>query len=407
MSLLPELAAADADAAWSINGQRDAATVLRRAVVRSEVGHAWAFVGPAGVGQETAARVLAAALNCPVARAPDVAPCGTCETCDRCRRGAYPAYWEFAPTGAQHRVDEVRGQWLRTAALTTTEGRVKVLRIIDADRMNEPAANAFLKALEEPPPGTVWILDLADPDELPDTVLSRCRVLRFRTWGEAELAAEAERLGLAPGADRDLAVRAALGSPATLARLATPCVRDKEGKVRAPSGLDDLRDHREIIRRLRADGPRHALVAARALDDEVKRRTAELKQHGRKEVSAIARLYGDAAPRGILKQVEERAARKERGARTAVAQAALDDLLGWLRDCLLVAGGGDATVHALHRDDAAGLADDAAALGATRLLTAVDLVLATRDSLELNVQQGLALEALLLELSAVVLAPAG
>lgn len=369
---------------WDLPGQARAAAVLRGACARGEVSHAWAFTGPSGVGQERAARTLAAALSCPDARDGD--PCGVCSTCDRCARGAYPAAWEFAPTGTVHRVVEVRDAWIPIASRTAAEGRWKVLRIIDADRMNEPAANAFLKMLEEPPDHTVWVLDLADPDELPDTVLSRCRTVRFVGWGPQELDREARRLDLDDDADRALAVRAALGSPVGLARLA------------APGGLDDLRRHREIPRRLRADGPGHALVAARALDDEAKRRTAALKAEGKAELETLAERYSDAVPRPVVKQLEEHAARREREARLSTLQAALDDLVGWYRDCLLVAAGGDPR-HALSCDDAAGLAADADAIGPAVLLRSVDLVLATRTDLELNLQQGLALEALFLDLA--------
>lgn len=366
-------------------GQPRAVAVLRAAAERGEVSHAWALLGPAGVGQELAARALAAALNCLHGR--DGTSCGACSTCDRCLRGAYPAYWEFAPTGSVHRVAEVRDQWLRAASRTVSEGRWKVLRVIDADRMNEAAANAFLKALEEPPPGTVWVLDVTDPEELPDTVLSRCRSLRFLPWGPAELDAEAWRLGLADSDERALAVRASLGSPGALRRLA------------APGGLADLRAHRDIPRRLREGGPGYALVVARQLDDEVKRRTAALKAEGKVELDTLAEIYGGQPPRAVVKQVTDRHARRERDARTTVVQAALDDLVAWYRDCLLVCAGGD-PAEAINLDAAEALRSDAAALGPATTLRATDLVLAVRDELELNLQQALALESLFLDLAA-------
>ncbi|HUH08196.1 MAG TPA: hypothetical protein VML96_10380, partial [Egibacteraceae bacterium] len=180
---------------WAIPGQLRATQALRSAFERGEVSHAWAFVGPPGVGQQQAARTLAAALNC----AEPLPPCGECSSCDRCARGAHPAYWEFAPVGAAHRVADVRDQWLPIAFRTAVDAAWKVLRIIDADRLNESAANAFLQGLEEPPARTVWILEMADPDELPDTILSRCRLVRFSAWGPSELDAEAARLKLEPG----------------------------------------------------------------------------------------------------------------------------------------------------------------------------------------------------------------
>lgn len=373
---------------WASARQPRAAEVLRTAVSREQVPHAWAFTGPAGVGQEQAARALVAALNCPRTR--DGRPCGTCDVCVRCARGAYPALFEFAPTGREHRVADVRREWLHAASHSAAEGAWKVLRVAEADRMNEAAANAFLKGLEEPPARTVWILDVADPEELPDTILSRCRAVGFAPWGPAELDAEARRLGLDDEAERALAVRAALGLPARLRRLA------------AEGGLDDLRAHRAVLSRLRVDGPGHSLVAARAIDEEVKRRTAALKEQGKAEKAALADLYGEQVPRGVARQLDDRLVRQEREVRTTVVQAALDDLLSWLRDALLVAGGGD-PAEAIHADAAAELGADAGALGTDGLLRACDLVAATRESMEVNVQQGLALEALFLDLSTLAL----
>ncbi len=104
-----------------------------------------------------------------------------------------------------------------------------------------------------------------------------------------------------------------------------------------------------------------------------------------------------------MKQVEERAARRERESRLATVQAALDDLVGWYRDCLLVGAGGD-PAQALSADDADALRADAAALPPAVVLAAIDRVLATREDLELNLQQALSLEALFLDLAALALA---
>jgi hypothetical protein len=140
------------------------------------------------------------------------------------------------------------------------------------------------------------------------------------------------------------------------------------------------------------------------LDEEAKRRAAVLKAAGRAELDALAELYGDGLPRGVAKQVEDRSARRERESRLATVQAALDDLVGWYRDCLLVGAGGDPSA-ALHADDADALRADAAALPAAVVLRSIDLVLAARTDLELNLSQGLALEALFLELATIGRAP--
>lgn len=383
---------------WDVPGQDRATAIMRGAVARGEVAHAWAIVGPAGVGQGDAARTLAAALNCTAPERSAGDPCGVCHVCERCARGVYPSYMEFAPVGREHRVADVREQWLHVASRSVVEGAWKVLRIIDADRMNDAAANAFLKALEEPAPGTVWLLEVADPDELPDTVLSRCRQVRFAALRPDELADEAARLGL-EGSDARLASHAALGLPERLKRLA------REG------ALDDYRAHREVVMRLRTEGPGHALVAAYRVWQEIERHVKVIEAEDEEEKEALAAAYGDEPPQSVVKQLSDRAGRRKREARVAVAQAALDDLALWLRDALLVAVGGE-PADAVNADAPEMLRADAAALGPARLLRAVDRVLATREELELNVQTVLALEACFLELSALALgepvsAPAG
>lgn len=372
---------------WQIPGQPHAASVLHDAVQHDQVGHAWAVVGPSGVGQEQLARSLAAALNCEV----EVTGCGTCSSCARSLRGAHPAYWEFVPVGAAHRVGEVRDSWTQVASRTAAEGRYKVLRVVDADRMNDAAANAFLKMLEEPPPRTVWVIELADPEELPDTIASRCREVRVSPWDRETMAALATTAPSVTDRDRALAVRAAMGSPDRLRALLTA------------RGLEDLRRHRSIPRELRDRGPAFALVAAAELDDEMKRAVAGVRDDARRERDQLAEFYGDAPPRDVLRQVEQRSTRREREARTVVAQTALDDLAGWYRDVLLVRTGGD-PADALHADDAEGLRADAAALSERALLASIDTLFVRREELELNVAMTLAVESLLLDLWSVAAA---
>jgi len=366
---------------WQVPGQAHAADVLHDAVERGQVGHAWAVVGPSGVGQEQLARSLAAALNCEV----EPTGCGVCSSCVRSLRGAHPAYWEFVPVGAAHRVGEVRDSWTQVASRTAPEGRYKVLRVVDADRMNDAAANAFLKVLEEPPPRTVWVIELADPEELPDTIVSRCREVRVSPWDRDTMAELASAGSSASQRDRDLAVRAAMGSPDRLRALVTP------------QGLEDLRLHRSIPRELRDRGPGFALVAAAELDNEMKRAVAGVRDDARREREQLSELYGDAPPRDVLRQVEQRSTRREREAKTVVAQTALDDLAAWYRDVLLVRTGGD-PAEAVHADDADGLRADAEALSEQALLASIDTLFVRREELELNVALTLAVESLLLDL---------
>lgn len=369
---------------WDLPGQQRAAELLHAAAAARSVSHAWAFVGPHGVGQERAGRALAAALNCPR----EAGGCGECDTCRRCLRGAHPALSEFSPSGSQHRVADVRERWLPVAAHSVVEGDWKVLHVAEAERMNDAAANAFLKALEEPPERTVWLLDVSDPDDLPDTILSRCRTVRFGPWALEPLREAAGRLGLM-GQDRELAARLAQGSPRALARF-------------VDGGLEDVRRHRRLFRRLATEGQGVALLAAREIDDELKRRAAARKAAGKAELDGLAELYADVVPRAVVKQVEERLTREERETRAESLRGAVDDLRTWCRDALLLATGGDPAL-VFHLDAEDDLRADADALGPAKLLLAADLLGRAREDLELNLQQGLALEALFLELAALAL----
>jgi DNA polymerase-3 subunit delta' len=363
---------------WDIPAQPRAAEVLSGAVARDDIGHAWAFLGPPDVGQQQAARAFAAAAN---------GVAGDAVQAGRFMRGAHPAYREFVPVGAFHRKDDVHGLWLEAANSTVKEGRVKVLRIVAADRMNDNAANAFLKALEEPPPGTVWILDLADPADLPDTILSRCRVLTFRPWTAAQLADLAVQLGLR-GTDADLAVRAAMGSPSTLRRLADP------------RALADYRDHRSWLVRIRGEGPGFALRASRALKDEIARRVKAIETEGDAELTRLAELYGDEPPKVVVKELEERTKRLARAEQTTTVQQALDDLVGWCRDALLVGGGGGvaggASDAVRNVDDLDDLREQAAAIPPAALFEICDAAQVVREAVEVNVRWDLAVEAFLL-----------
>ncbi len=358
---------------WDIPAQQRAAEVLAGAVERDDIGHAWAFVGPPDVGQQQAARAFAAAAN---GALDDPTLTG------RFMRAAHPAYREFMPTGVAYRKEEVHGQWLEAANSTIKEGRVKVLRITQADRMNDNAANAFLKTLEEPPPGTVWILDLSDPSEVPDTILSRCRVVGFAPWTATQLQGLAGELGLT-GADGALAARACMGSPTTLRRLATA------------HALEDYRLHRSWLMRVRDDGPGFALRASKALKDEIARRVKAIEIEGLNTMDQLTQLYGDTPPKVVTKEVEERYKRLARAEQTATIQQALDDLVSWCRDAIVVGGGGghDAVRNV---DAVEALQEQADTVSAGALLDICDQALQTREAIEVNVRWDLAIEAFIL-----------
>jgi DNA polymerase-3 subunit delta' len=151
--------------------------LLAGAVDRGSVPPALLFGGPAGVGKWRVAQALAQALNCEAPIAGDA--CGVCRSCDRIARDMHVDVVTLAPddTGTI-RIDQVR-HVLNDCGYRPFEGRRRLVGVRDADALNEAAQNALLKSLEEPPPGTMFVLTSAAPDALLRTVRSRMMRLAF------------------------------------------------------------------------------------------------------------------------------------------------------------------------------------------------------------------------------------
>jgi len=175
-------------------GHRRLTALISRAIDRESLPPTLLFAGPSGVGKWRVALATAQALNClePV-RDADGLPfdaCGRCRACDRITRGVHVDVITLEPDErASIKVDVVRDMLGRTG-YRPFEGKRRVVLIREADTLGEEAQNALLKNLEEPPPGTVFILTTAVPGVLLSTVRSRCMRLRFGrlTAAEVELA---------------------------------------------------------------------------------------------------------------------------------------------------------------------------------------------------------------------------
>jgi len=208
--------------AWSsILDQERVVDTLRRALTQERVAHAYLLHGPDGVGKRAVAYEMARALQCPEQPAE---ACDDCPVCRKTRRMVHPDVHVHLPhpwsqekdrdeedmgkrirrlgenpyaaidyvrrpslsdpseTSNQqvyYRIDQVRQDVIQPMSLARGEGQYKVNLLIDAEKMREEAANAFLKLLEEPPPQTVFLLTTNRPEQLLPTILSRCQRLRF------------------------------------------------------------------------------------------------------------------------------------------------------------------------------------------------------------------------------------
>ena len=174
----------------TVRDQPRAVELLRRALDGERVAHAYAFVGPAGSGRMTTARAFAQALLCEVGRA-----CGGCRACTLAAGTQHPDLHVIAPTppesnprGARAiRIGAIR-ELERQAALRPALGGRRVFVVDEAERMTGESPHAFLKFLEEPPPGTVVILVLPGVRAVPATVISRCQIVRFQPRGAGRAA---------------------------------------------------------------------------------------------------------------------------------------------------------------------------------------------------------------------------
>lgn len=185
-----------------VQGQPRAVDTLKGALRSKSVHHAYLFGGPDGVGKELTAIAFAQALLC--LDKPNEG-CGKCSACVRIEKRSHPDVTVVMPEAEQvqrgfagrsdftHmpsrdvKVEQVRKLQERLA-FRALEGRYKVAIIVSAERMNEPAQNAFLKTLEEPPRDTVIILIASGVDDLLPTIRSRCAKVHFGPLPESFIA---------------------------------------------------------------------------------------------------------------------------------------------------------------------------------------------------------------------------
>ena len=162
----------------SIMGQDRAIAALQRALQADRVAHAYLFAGYEGVGKMTTAVEFAKALVCD-SDSDDA--CDACRACGKVSHGNHPDVHRVEPEGAgrQIKIEAVREQVRDELSLKPFEARRKIVLLDDAHAMNIEAANCLLKTLEEPPPQSVLILVTPRPDQLPETVVSRCQMIRF------------------------------------------------------------------------------------------------------------------------------------------------------------------------------------------------------------------------------------
>ena len=295
-----------------ICGQDRAIGALRRAWAGGRLAQAYCFTGPPSVGKRATAVALAQAVNClsPVpgdAGSPAADACGTCRACTRIAAGRHPDVSLVAPEEKTViTIDQIRELAAR-ANLRAYEGSVKVWILDPAHEMQEPAANAFLKTLEEPTAGTLFVLVTTAFAALLPTIRSRCQEVRFAVLGEAPLRTILERRGW--GAEDAAAAAAMAGGSAERAlalepgRLGAVPERLTEEVWNSLGSLPALLDQAERLGkdRVALEGALE-ILSAFARDAAVARiAAAEAPALSAERRAAVERTVGDARLTTILR----------------------------------------------------------------------------------------------------------
>jgi DNA polymerase III subunit delta' len=347
---------------------------------RGAMTHAWLITGPPGSGRSNLAYAFAAAL---------LSPGGVPDPRVRAQVAArtHPDLAVLASDRVTITIDEVR-QLVASSQYSPSVARYRVLVLEDADRMTERTSNVLLKALEEPPPRTVWILCAPSDADLLPTIRSRVRTVRLRVPDPQEVA--------------DLLVRRNGVDPATALRAAEEA-QSHIGMALRLATNDGARARRndslELVLSLRTV-PQAVRGAQRLLDIAKEDAGALTEERDRTERTAALRSLGvesDAAVpvqvRGTLRQLEEDQKRRATRSLRDSVDRVLVDLLSVYRDVLLVQLGTDvAPVNVAWRER---VAEVAATTSPAATLAVLDGIAAARRRLPANVTPLVALEGLL------------
>jgi DNA polymerase-3 subunit delta' len=316
-------------------GQEHIIEILQGAVAASRTGgesqemtHAWVFTGPPGSGRSSAAVAFAQALICPKNG------CGTCNDCNSAKTHGHPDVEVIRTEGLSIKVEEVR-ELLTRVAWAPSMGGWRVVVMEDADRLTESAANALLKAIEEPGTRTVWLLCAPTLHDVLPTIRSRCRHLQLRTPSlEAVTKVLINRDHIAPG----------------MADFAACVSQGHIGRAKYLALNESVRSNRKTIMQLplQLGSLAAAFQAAQKLVDlATTEANASSDERDGREVEKLQEAYGKGATgRGMatggakaVKELEkEQKSRSTRMVRDSI-DGALLDIATFYRDVMMVQSG--------------------------------------------------------------------
>lgn len=368
---------------WAdVVGQPAAVATLQRAATHPEsMTHAWLVTGPPGSGRSVAARAFAASLIGD----------GDPSAAGRVLRGTHPDLTVVATDKTVITVAEVR-ELVTLGQRSPAEAPWRVLIIEDADRIAERSANALLKAIEEPPPRTVWVLCAPSEQDVITTIRSRCRHVGLRVPSTQAVA--------------DLLVRRHEIEP-EVARRAASAAQSHIGLARGLALSPEARERRNRVLGL-ATGLRGVGEAVLAAAELVEIATAQGKAVA-EERDAVERAElmrslgadgeGGTLPPAIRSQIRQLEDDQKRRAKRAVVDGldrALTDLLSFYRDVLVAQSGSGVDLVNQDLSDRVGEVADAST--AEQTLARIDAISTARTRLVGNVAPLLAIEAMMVAL---------
>src|SRR2546423_13069082 len=169
-------------------GQDHVTRTLQNAIEQQRIAHGYIFSGHRGIGKTTIARILAMALNCRSAEHAATEPCGVCDSCREIRAGNSVRVIEI-DAATNRGIDEIRE--LRDAArYRPARDRYKIYILDEAHQITDAAFNALLKTLEEPPSHMVFMMATTQPEDIPQTIRSRCQHFSFHAVRFDEIVAQ-------------------------------------------------------------------------------------------------------------------------------------------------------------------------------------------------------------------------
>jgi DNA polymerase-3 subunit delta' len=374
-------------------GQAHLVKILEGAVAAARSGeesqemtHAWLFTGPPGSGRSSAAVAFASALIC------SSDGCGTCADCRAAKAGTHADVEIIRTEGLSIKIEEIR-ELLTRVAWAPAMGGWRVVVMEDADRLTESAANALLKAIEEPGNRTVWVLCAPTLHDVLPTIRSRCRHLQLVTPSAKDVAdVLINREGVSP-AMADYAARASQGHIGRARYLASDeTIRNRRNTIiKLPMQISDIASAFKAAETILNLATEEAEVAASARDEKESAELAEAWGKG-----ATGRGMATGGSKAIKDLEKEQKSRTTRMIRDSI-DGALVDIATLYRDVMFVQSGTQGAL--INQEFVADISKMAERIPAAKTVLKIDAIMSARKNLSHNAAPLLTLEALMCQLA--------